>query len=109
MTRLKKYFYTALVITALGLSTSCATLSSVSLTQIPKVRTNKVMADSSRWIFLGLNFDNDYVEKVTADLRSQCPNGKVTGILTKFMTRTYLILWKNTIQAQGYCIKGSKV
>ena len=61
----------------------CASLKSVSLTSIPKSRNTQVSASVNKWIVLGLNFDNDYVEGLTTQLQSKC-DGKVTGILTRY-------------------------
>lgn len=84
---------------------SCASINSVSLTPIPADRRNAVKAESSRLIILGFNFDNDFVDSVTDDLRRQCPQGKVTGILTKDETYNYfLFVWKKKITTTGYCL-----
>lgn len=85
----------------------CVSLSSVSLTQIPKARKKIVTAEASRTIFLGFNFDNDYVDRLAEQLRNKCPGGKVSGILTKYETTSYFIVFKKTITARGYCSGGS--
>jgi hypothetical protein len=87
---------------------SCASLRSVSLTSIPKERENKVTASVSKWVILGINFDNDYVEGLTSKLRSDC-KGKVTGILTTYQATSYLFVSKHEITAAGFCgNQGSK-
>ena len=85
----------------------CVSLRSVSQTQIPRQRTQHVSAESSKWIFFGFNFDNDYVDVVRKELRSQCPRGKVTGILTKDENINYFIglVMKRRIEARGFCVK----
>ncbi len=95
------------IISAIGLFglTHCASLNSVSLTQIPKDRTQKIQADSSKWVFFALNFNNDYVDQVTESLRAKCPQGKVTGILTKYVTTAYVFVFKHEVTAEGYCVK----
>lgn len=85
---------------------SCASVNSVSLTPIPAERKNQVSSQKSKMIFLAFNFDNDFVDGIVADLQSQCPNGKVTGILTKDEDIYYFLffLWKKQVTATGYCI-----
>lgn len=83
----------------------CVSLQSVSLTQIPVKRDNKVTATTDKWIFLGLNFDNDYADKLTEKLKRKCENGEIRGILTKDETTAYFIIFRRSITATGYCIK----
>ena len=52
-------------------------------------RPKEVEAEGYRFIFLLLNFDNRYVNKLTEDLAKQCPGGRVEGILTKTEGITY--------------------
>ena len=87
--------------------TSCVHVQSVSLTQIPEKRDNKVSATAEKWIFLALNFDNDYVDDMSKDLRKKCPGGKVQGILTKDELINYFIglVVKRSVTATGYCRK----
>lgn len=86
----------------------CASLNSVSLTQIPKQRQKTVMAKSSRFIVFFMNFDNDFVETVSNDLKNQCAGGRVQGILTKDETFNYFLgfVMKKQVTATGYCVKG---
>lgn len=85
---------------------SCVSLDSVSVTQIPVNRSQKVNAEAERFIFLGFNFDNDYVNSITSDLKNQCTNGTVSGILTKTESTMYFLFffWKKRVSATGYCI-----
>ncbi len=85
----------------------CVHLNSVSLTQIPSERRHRVHAEASRLIILGLNFDNDYLDDVTDDLRQRC-KGKITGILTKDEMVNYFLFLviKRRVEATGYCQKG---
>ncbi|MBL7557464.1 MAG: hypothetical protein JNM24_16670 [Bdellovibrionaceae bacterium] len=92
----------------LVLVSGCVSLNSVSLTSVPVERGQKVRAESERFIFMGFNFDNDYVNAVTSDLKTQCPNGTVSGLLTKSESINYFlyIFWKSRITATGYCVPG---
>ena len=86
---------------------SCASVNSVSLTSIPSDRSKSVRVVKDKFIVLGFNFDNDFVDTIVEDLKRQCPNGKVTGLLTKDENINYFlyIFWKKQITATGYCVK----
>lgn len=86
--------------------TGCALINSVSLTPIPAQRTNVVRAEVSKMIFLGFNFDNDFIDPLVTELKQKCPNGVVSGILTKDETISYLLLFKKRVVATGYCSVG---
>lgn len=100
-----KKFLTSIILSAFA--TSCVHVNSVSLTQIPNTRSQQLKAEASKIIILGLNFDNDYVDKINDDLKGQCPNGKVQGILTKDETTQYFLFFviKRSVTATGYCNK----
>lgn len=82
----------------------CASINSVSVTPIPAGRNSSVKAEVSRWIILGFNFDNDYINPLVSDLKQKCPNGVVSGILTKDETISYFLVFKKHVVATGYCI-----
>lgn len=90
--------------------TACHSINSVSLTQIPPQRNKEVKAEVSRFIFLGLNFDNDYVDPLVEKLKSQCEGGMIRGILTKDETVDYflMLLYTRRVTASGYCVNGGK-
>lgn len=87
----------------IGLS-GCASINSVSLTSVPAHRSNPVKTERSKWIILGFNFDNDFVDEAVDDLKNKCPNGRVTGILTKDEVIAYFLFWQRKITASGYCL-----
>ncbi len=93
----------------LSLATSglmgCASINSVSMTSVPAKRTKEIRAERSKLIFLGFNFDNDFVNEMTEDLKAQCPNGQVQGILTKDETILYFLffVYSRRVVATGYC------
>lgn len=97
---------TAFTLTAVSLALSaCASLNSVSVTPIPAARDHQVSATSERMIILGLNFDNDFADQVSADLSRKCPGGKISGILTKDESYMYFLFFvmKRKVTATGYC------
>jgi hypothetical protein len=100
----KKYIQVGLIVLS---TVSCVHVQSVSLTQIPEKRTNKVSASTEKWIFFALNFDNDYVDKLAEDIKGKCSDGRVQGILTKDEVTNYFVglVLKRTVTAMGYCNK----
>lgn len=86
--------------------TSCTSLHSVSTSSIPAQRGKPVSAKSEKFIILGFNFSNEYIDHVVKDLARQCPNGKVQGILTKQESVNYFLyfFWTSRVSAQGYCV-----
>lgn len=95
------------MILAASLLTSCATLMSVSQTQIPAQRQHKISATANKWIILLLSFDNDYANEVSQKLASQCRGGEVRGILTKDENFNYFLglVMQRRITAEGYCLR----
>jgi hypothetical protein len=82
----------------------CTSLQSVSLTQVPGDRSRPLHAQVSDTAFLGIHFDNDFVKPLEAELMSQCPRGKVTGILTKQESSFYVVVQTRRVIATGYCV-----
>ena len=86
--------------------TGCTYLESVSLTNIPEERSKVVTATREKGIFFYFNFDTDFADELSADLRSQCEGGVVSGILTKFENICYVSVFcfysVNRLTATGY-------
>ena len=85
---------------------ACASVSSVSLTPIPPQaeRNQPVEVTVSKFIFLAFNFNNDYLDEIVPKLREKCPNGKITGILTKHAIYSYVLAHTVEIHAKGFCV-----
>lgn len=96
------------LVTLASLLGGCASINSVSLTPVPAKRSNPVKAEVSKLIFLGFNFDNDYINPLVEDLKQQCPNGIVSGILTKDETISYFLVFRKVITATGFCSNETK-
>ncbi len=94
----------AVFITLLSLS-ACVHLNSVSLTQIPNEKGDLINAQAHDWVFLGFTSQNDFVDEAVTQLKDKCTGGKLTGILTKHQTTTYVLVFKREIIASGYCKK----
>lgn len=90
----------------ISLFAGCASVNSVSLTPIPANRGKSVRASAEKWIILGFNFDNDFIDPVVENLKNQCPNGVVSGILTKDETYSYFLVFRKQLTATGFCSSG---
>lgn len=83
----------------------CASINSVSLTPIPKDRSKVVTAEVSKTIFLAFSFNNDFLDPLVGQLKAKCPQGVVTGILTKDEVIHYFIVHTRRVIATGYCVQ----
>ena len=97
-----------LLVLAAGI-TGCTSLKSVSLTNIPQERSKVVTATREKGIIFYFNFDTDYADELSTDLRSQCEGGVVSGIFTKFENTCYVPLFCfysiDRVTAKGFCKK----
>jgi hypothetical protein len=98
-----RFLVPVLVVLASSLC-ACTSLQSVSVTQIPANRSKPVRAEVDNTALLGIHFDNDFVDDLTAELMQQCPHGKITGILTKQENTTYVIVQTRRVIASGWCV-----
>ena len=105
MKKIKSLAVLASATIAVMISIGCASVQSVSLTSIPAGRDHKIQSETSKFIVLGFNFNNDFIDEMKEDLQRQCPNGKISGILTKDEVIDYflMIFWKRQVTATGYC------
>lgn len=96
-----------LALSVLMFISGCAQVRSVSQTSIPQKRTNEVKAEVTKNIILFLNFNTNYLNELSEQLRQKCPNGRVEGILTKDVHITYfpIIFHQDHITAEGYCVQ----
>ena len=93
-----------LLLSIIALS-SCTHLNSVSQTSIPKKKGKLIKASTTKNIIFFFVFDTNYVNNLIDDLKNQCPNGDVKGILTKDIHKTYfpVIFSQRIVEAEGYC------
>jgi len=87
---------------ALSLS-GCVGLNTVSMTQVPAERENKISTSSSSWNFIGINFSNKFVDVAIDKLKDQCSSGKIEGVYTKHQTTGYLLVFKREVIVSAYC------
>ncbi len=100
-TGLGKRLAVAAAAMALG---GCATLNSVSLSDVPADRSRPIVASKSSWSVLGIYLGNEFVDEVVNDLRRQCPKGSIAGVFTKYEGYTYFIATERQVTARGYCV-----
>jgi len=95
---------------AVGLLSSCTSLQTLSLTSIPAKRDKPVRAEVSKIVFMAFTFDNDFVDDMTNQLKRQCPNGVVSGVLTKDEVVDYflMLVWRHRVTATGYCVQSTQ-
>jgi hypothetical protein len=101
-----KYLYVFFLNTMLFFLTNCASLQSVSITNIPKDTKKPISTSQTNLVFLFMNFNNDYADLISEDLRKQCQGGVVSGILTKNELICHLpfcFFYSQKITAKGFC------
>ncbi|MFT4763661.1 MAG: hypothetical protein ACI9OH_000750 [Oleispira sp.] len=100
---MKKLFMMLTASIAISVLAGCVSLDSISLTQLPEKRDHVVTASASDVLFLGFTTQNDFVDEAVINLKSKCPRGKLSGILTKHQTTSYILVFKREVIATGYC------
>jgi hypothetical protein len=88
----------------LALLPACTSIQSVSVTQIPTDRARPLRAEVSNTAFLGIHFDNDFLDDLVPQLMRQCPRGRITGLLTKQENSLYVVVATRRVIATGYCV-----
>jgi len=91
------------------LFSGCVHMRSISTTSIPAARDKAIQAEAYRFLFLLINFNNQYVDTLTRDLAQQCPDGRVEGILTKQEDIVYFPFFAHAVRvtATGFCVTPS--
>lgn len=84
-------------------ASACAHLNSVSMTQVPQNRSTPIEAEGSTWAILGIYFSNSFVDEAIDGLKSKCPNGKISGVYTKYTGRWYLLWTTRNVTAKAFC------
>ncbi len=82
---------------------ACAHMNSVSMSQVPQNRSMPIESEGSTWAILGIYFSNSFVDEAIDGLKSKCPNGKISGVYTKYYGRWYLLWTTRTVTAKAFC------
>lgn len=96
-----------LILSSAVIAAGCTSLQSVSVNGVPAERRRPVEASATNTAFLGLHFDNDFVDGLADRLKAQCPRGKVTGVFTKHETTWYVLVQERHVRVSGYCVYDS--
>lgn len=85
---------------------ACTYTQAVSQSNIPAMRSKPIETSVKKYVFLGFNFDNDFIYKLTKDLRAKCPNGDIKGVTTHDSITMYVLIffWSRDVSARGYCV-----
>ncbi len=83
---------------------ACTSVQSVSVTQIPTDRSRPLRAEVTNTAFLGIHFDNEFLDDLVPQLMRQCPRGRITGLLTKQENSLYVVVATRRVIATGYCV-----
>ena len=105
---MKTFSSVVLAVCALLSCAGCASLQSVSMTNIPRgsERAHPIQATENNVAFLGIHFTNSFADGVPEELRRQCPNGKVTGVYAKYESKWYVLVENRSVTAKAYCVPG---
>lgn len=87
-----------------GVTSGCTSLQSVSVSSVPKDRARPVSASENNVAFLGIHFDNEFVDDLPERLKAQCPGGKVVGMFTKYENTWYVLVADREVTVHGYCV-----
>jgi hypothetical protein len=91
----------------LGSLGGCASLQSVSLTQVPPDRSREIKAEATSWGVFGIFFSNSFADEAVTQLQDQCRGGKVSGVYTKYQKRFWFLVVTRTVSATAFCQKNS--
>lgn len=88
------------------LAGGCTSLQSVGVTSIPKERGRPVETSENNVAFLGIHFDNAFADEVPEKLRQQCPDGKITGVFSKYESTWYVLVQNRSVTVKAFCVTG---
>ena len=86
---------------------ACTTVRSAYLTNLsaPAESGHPIEAESSKTVFLAMNFSNEYAFEARKKLYEQCPGGTVTGVLSTYETHFYVFVTTHVVHAKAYCME----
>ena len=94
----------------LGLAiTSCMTVRSISVNQLPKKEERHTLIKSRDWSpkILLIPFGTGYIDNARISLMDQCREGVIEGVLSK-QEETNYVFWLYSVQSvsmRGYCVR----
>ena len=70
-----------------------------------KAKVSKVSAQAEQFTIMGFTSETNYVNTAFKELQQKCPQGKITGINTRYSTSHGFFSWTNTINMTGLCVR----
>lgn len=106
---MKKFFLITLIVLVSGMIGCTYSVHQVPLSDFKPYgaeNTGKpIEARSEQFVVLGFASETNYVDIAYQRLQSQCNDGVVTGIATKYYTAHGFFSWTNHIVMQGSCVR----
>lgn len=62
-----------------------------------------VEAEAEQFVVMGFVTQTDYADKAFERLQGTCPQGRITGIQTRYSTSLGFFSWTNKVVMKGYC------
>ena len=69
----------------------------------PLAEYRQIETRTEQQVILGMVGQTDYADEAYHQLMSQCEDGMVTGIQTRFSTSHNFMSWTNVVEMKGYC------
>ena len=66
----------------------------------------RIKAEGSQHTILGFVQETEYVNEAFEQLQEKCPDGKITGIQTRYSTSHGFFSWTNKVKMIAYCVSG---
>jgi hypothetical protein len=66
-------------------------------------KTKTIESQSEQFVILGFVTQTNYVDKALENLKSQCPNGEIKGLVTRYSTSLGFFSWTNKLIIKGLC------
>jgi len=70
---------------------------------VKKKNAKLIEAHTSQFVIMGFVQQTDYVDQAYNQLASQCPDGNIGAVATKYYTSHGFFSWTNHILMDGYC------
>ncbi len=67
-------------------------------------KSQVIEATAEQDVVLGFVGQTDYVDQAFTQLKTECPQGDITGIQTRYSTSLGFFSWTNKIVMKAYCV-----
>lgn len=105
---MKKLFLTAFLFLSFSCAHSIHMVQATSFDTSEKAGKSRVIeARSKQFVVMDFVTQTDYADEAYEILLSQCPNGRIEGVVTQFSTSLGFFSWTNKILMKGLCFSNS--